>query len=152
MKLRMMVVPTDRISGQQKLSRDEARFDSRAAQLTDQPSNLIVELGRFLEDCRLVRFQKRSIPMFDFDHKEPAGANADQVDLVGDRTVIDRARHIGKHNPASVRRIVAAELGEHLLNGDSLAFVDTLAAGNMVDAHVTSAQIQEMTTLVTGAA
>ena len=81
----------------------------RAAQLADQSSNLIVELGCFLEDCRLVRFQKRSIPMFDLNHKEPAGANADQVDLVWDRTVIDRTRHIGKHNPAIVRRTVAAE-------------------------------------------
>src|SRR5712691_1543920 len=152
MKLRMMVVPTDRISGQQKSSRDEARFDSRATQLADQPSNFIVELGRFLEDGRLVRFQKRSIPMLDLNHKEPAGDNADQVDLVRDRTVIDRARHIGKHNPASVRRIVTAELGDQMFDSDSLAFVDVLAAGKMVDAHLSSAQIQEMATLVTGAA
>lgn len=77
---------------------------------------------------------------FDLNHKEPAGANADQVDLVWDRTVIDRTRHIGKHNPAIVRRTVAAELREHMLNSDSLAFVDALAEGNMVNAHLTSAQ------------
>ena len=82
--LRALVIPSNPISGQQKSSSDEPRFDPRAAQLADQSSNLSVELVRFIEDCRLFRFQKRSIPMFNLNHKEPAGANADQVDLVWD--------------------------------------------------------------------
>ena len=90
------------------------------------------------------------IPMLDLNHKEPAGANANQVDLIGDRAIIDRARHIGKHNPAIVRRIVPAKFREQMLNGDSLAFVDALATGKMVDTHLTSAQIHEVMIQVAG--
>ena len=78
MKLRALVVPSNPISGQQKSSSDKPRIDARTTRHTDQPSNLIVELGRFLLDHRLV-LQKRSIPMFDLNHKEPAGARASEV-------------------------------------------------------------------------
>ena len=78
-KLRTLAIPADSVSCQQEPSGDEPRVDTRPTQLANQSSNFVVELGRFLEDGRLVRFQERSIPMLDLNHKEPAGANGTVV-------------------------------------------------------------------------